>query len=77
MPMTHLPLRHARPLAVLIDSQPVSSSRRAELGDNVYSTPAQARGEKLGNGHFLRAHAGDGMIFAVAIPPRLDDEGDL
>lgn len=48
----------------------------AEIGRDTYSTPAQALGEKLGNGHFLRAWAGDNVLLAVAIAPRADDDAD-
>ena len=48
----------------------------AEIGRDTYSTPAQALGEKLGNGHFLRAWAGDNVLLAVAIAPRADDDED-
>ena len=47
------------------------------LGKEVYNAPAQALGEKLGCGHFLRAHAGENAILAVAIPPAVEDEGDF
>ena len=43
----------------------------------IYWTPAQVLGEKLGSGHFLRAHAGEWFTLAVAIPPQAEDEEDF
>lgn len=49
-----------------------------QLGKDVcYSTPAQALGEKLGAGHFLRAHAGEWSTLAVCIAPPPPDESDF
>ena len=45
--------------------------------DVAYWTPAQALGEKLGSGHFLRAHAGEWFTLAVVVPPRPEDEEDF